>query len=162
LEDAPGDPEAERALGALLGRLGHWQDLSDHLATRIQATPAGPAKLDLLIERGRLLRDRLDRPDDASQVFGEVVQSAPERSDARRERAKALSMTGKRAAEAVREYLKLVTDDPADLDAMGGLADAAASTGDEWRAEAATAALVWSGARAADGGAPTGAKRGTF
>lgn len=162
--ESPGDPDVERALSGLLGRLGHWADLSGHLERRIAASPPGPAKLDLLIERGRILRDRLERPDDAAEVFGLVVNAAPERADARRERAKALSMTGRRNAEAIAEYLRLVTDDPADMDSMAGLGKACVTLGEEWRAEAASAVLSWAGrTNGGPAAAPaSGDKRGSF
>lgn len=168
ITEAPGDAETERAMGTLLGRLGHWTDLADHLEARLAATPGGPARLELLLERGRLLRDRLERPDEAAALFGQVVDAAPERADARREKAKALAATGRRASEAVAEYLRLVGDDPSDMDAMAGLAESAAALGDDWRADAASAALGWAGARAPEGGAggepqtATGKAPGTF
>jgi tetratricopeptide (TPR) repeat protein len=77
-----GDPASVVAfwtLRRLLGRAGRWAELAEIHAEAARARPAGsdPAiRADLLVARGRLLEDRLDRGEEALAAYREALAVA--------------------------------------------------------------------------------------
>ncbi|HZL18393.1 MAG TPA: hypothetical protein VFG23_11680 [Polyangia bacterium] len=77
----PALPLALWPLRRLLARGDHWAELVECTARAAQARPAGadPAGLaDLLVERGRLLEDRLLRAPEAIACYREALAAAPD------------------------------------------------------------------------------------
>ena len=78
------DPASVRSLWVLrrlLARAGRWEELAEiqQKAGEAQSSAVDPrARADLLIERGRLLEDRLDRPADAVACYREALALSPD------------------------------------------------------------------------------------
>lgn len=64
----PGDPDASNALEGVLTRREHWMELDDlyaEMLTRLK----GPAAVDILLRRARLLEERLERREEARVCY---------------------------------------------------------------------------------------------
>ena len=73
------------SLRHILARAGRWAELAEVFAEAARARPGGgdPAvRADLLVGRGRLLEDRLDRGDEAVAVYREALGTAPNHAGA--------------------------------------------------------------------------------
>ena len=80
-----GSATALAALHRLLARAGRWEELADVLdrAARARAVGADPrGRADLIVERGRLLEDRLDRVSEAVDSYRQALVFAPEHTGA--------------------------------------------------------------------------------
>ncbi len=85
----PSLPVTLWGLRRLLSRAGQWQELADAYQTAANAvtvtageTRGGRAGADLLVERGRLLEDRLGRDDDAVASYDAARAADPEHAGA--------------------------------------------------------------------------------
>jgi len=68
-------------LRRLLARAGRWAELAEVHAEAARARPGGAdaaARADLLVARGRLLEDRLDRGDEALAAYREALAATPD------------------------------------------------------------------------------------
>lgn len=113
-------------LRRFLSRAGRWAELAEVHAEAARARPAGAdptARADLLIARGRLLEDRLERGDEALASYREALSATPDHagallslllSGARRGdaglRAEALAGLGRRAEPAARRAALVIDE----------------------------------------------------
>ncbi len=136
----PSLPLALWPLRRLLARAGRWAELVEHTARAAQARSAAadPAGLaDLLVERGRLLEDRLLRVPEAIACYREALAAAPDHRGA----LLSLLLIGARRKDSA---LTAVA-----LEGLARLADAAARRGGlvieearAWRASPSTGGLA--------------------
>jgi tetratricopeptide (TPR) repeat protein len=85
----PGLPVTLWSLRRLLARAEQWQELADAYQTAADAAAAGPdparavrTRADLLVERGRLLEDRLQRDADAIASYDAALAAVPDHAGA--------------------------------------------------------------------------------
>ncbi|HEY4395691.1 MAG TPA: tetratricopeptide repeat protein [Polyangia bacterium] len=132
------DPASARArwvMRRMLSRAGRWGELAEisEQAIAAQSAAADPReRADLLIERGRLLDDRLGRAAEAVEAYRAALAAAPDHPGG----LLALLVAGARQEEALR------------AEALGGLARGA--QGVRRGALVLEAALAWRGAASAD------------
>jgi len=113
-------------LRRFLSRAGRWAELAEVHAEAARARPAGAdptARADLLVARGRLLEDRLERGDQALAAYREALAATPDHagallslllSGARRAdaglRAEALAGLARRASPAARRAALIIDE----------------------------------------------------
>lgn len=75
--------EVTEQIDRLLARTKRYEELEQRLARRAEACERGPASVALDLRRAAVLKDDLRRPEDAAEVYRNVLAYAPESHEAR-------------------------------------------------------------------------------